>query len=336
MGVCMIMGCFLGAGFVSGREIASYFSKFGNSSIYAIIVAVLLLFILIFAFLFLSSKVTSGMAFCKYYFGKWYKLVYFLMSISVLIVLGSMFAGTEALGRTLDICPPVFVILIAILSCLILMGNIKSLQKINLFLIPFILLMVVCVTWQKVARVNFTGNILFAIASGGNYVFINIVSLGMFLLEIGHKYTLKERILISIISSMIIGVMLYLINNAILGNMLIDETFPTLVLASSNRVLYICMHLSIFFGLFTTLISNALVFSNYLETFIHSRFLSCLCTLILGLILSLFGFKAIIGYVYWIIGLIGGIMLLGVVFKEKGTRISRTNVVRLFNIRGNH
>lgn len=337
IGVCMIMGCFLGAGFVSGREIASYFSRFGESSIYAIIVAILLLFVLIFAFLFLSSKVSNSGDFCRFYFGKFHKVVHFLMSISVLIVLGSMFAGTESLGETLDISTTLFVLMITILACFLIMGNINSLQKINLILIPFILVIVVFVTCRRVGECNFAGNIMYAIASGGNYVLINIVSLGMFLLEIGHKYTRKERILISIISSVVIGVMLFLINNAILDDVLIDKTFPTLVMASSSKILYICMHLSIFFGLFTTLISNALIFTNYLNTFIHSRFISCICTLGLGLILSLLGFKEIIGYVYWLIGLIGGVMLVVVIFKEKGTREPRANnIAKTSNMRNNY
>lgn len=322
-GVCMIMGCFLGAGFVSGREIASYFSKFGKSSIYGIVVAVLLLFSLILAFLFLSSKVHSTRNFCKYYFGRCGNLIYFLMSICVLIVLSSMFAGTISLGQTFHINSHLFVALTLILAYLIVVKNLDTFQNVNLFLIPFVLVMVCIVVWGNMGGCDFAGNIVYSMASGGNYVFINIVSLGMYLLEIGHKYTNKERWLVAIISSVIIGVMLYFINSAILHNMLIDDVFPTLTLAGRSSVLYVCMQISIFFGLFTTLISNAIIFNNYISNVISSRYLSSFVTLSLGLILSSFGFATIVGYIYWIIGVIGGILIVGIILKEKGTKFIR-------------
>lgn len=317
-GVCMIMGCFLGAGFVSGREIASYFSRFGKYSGYGILVATIMLFLLILVFLFLSSKVHSCERFCEVYFGKWGKVIHFLMSICVLIMLGSMFAGTTSLGETFHINSTIFTLITFFLAYLIVSRNVGVLQNVNLFLIPFVLVVVIITIWGSLGKCSISGNMFFAIASGGNYVLINIVSLGMFLIEIGHKYSSKERYLIAIFSSLIIGVMLIFINNAILKNMVIDDVFPLLTMAKSSHILYVCMQIAIFFGLFTTLISNALIFCNYLQSIVHSRRLSCFLTLCLGLLLSIFGFSVIVGYIYWIIGLIGGVLLVGILLKEKG------------------
>ena len=46
----LILGSFLGAGFVSGREIASYFSVFGKYSWIGVIIAILLIFGLLYLF----------------------------------------------------------------------------------------------------------------------------------------------------------------------------------------------------------------------------------------------------------------------------------------------
>ncbi|MGN0960612.1 MAG: hypothetical protein ACI4PF_00265 [Christensenellales bacterium] len=320
-GVCMLLGCFLGAGFVSGREVASYFSRFGNQSIWAVIIATILLFLLILFFLMLSNKTKNFSEFSQFYFGKLNNIADFLMAICVLIITSSMFAGTMSLSETFNINKFVFVGITLVLAFFIVIGNTHSLSKVNIILMPFLILIVLIATYVKGVNNSFDGSIILAVASGSNYVFINIVSIGLFLLEIGHKYTIKEKVLISIISSLVIGIMLIVINNAILNNMLIDEVFPNLTLAKNNKILYICMQLSIFFGLFTTLISNVFILSNYINKFIKHYRISVLVSLIMGLIFSFLGFQTMVGYIYWFIGFIGVIMIFFVIFKEK--RIGR-------------
>lgn len=316
-GVCMVLGCFLGAGFVSGREIASYFSRFGDASIYAIVVAVVLLFSLMLFFFYISSRVDNINDFCRVYFGATSNIARGLMAFCVLIVLSSMFAGTISLGETFGVNKIVFTAITTILAYVIVVGNVERLQNVSVVLIPFLLIIVIIVTICPL-HISWGDGVLLSMASGGNYIFINIVSLGIFLLEIGHKYSKKEKIWISLLSSMIIGIMILLINNAILSSNSIADIFPTLSLSRGRGLLFLAMQISIFFGLFTTLISNALIFSRYLSSFLHSRRISTIITLILGIALSGFGFKQIVGYIYWLIGAIGVVMVFVVIFKEKG------------------
>lgn len=318
-GVCMVLGCFLGAGFVSGREIASYFSRFGDASIYAIMVAVVILFSLMLFFFYISSRVDNINDFCRVYFGATSNIARGLMAFCVLIVLSSMFAGTISLSETFGVNKIVFTAITTILAYTIVVGKVERLQNVSAVLIPFLLTIVIIVTICPLHITMARGEeVVLSMASGGNYIFINIVSLGIFLLEIGYKYSPKEKIWISLLSSIIIGIMILLINNAILSSNCITDIFPTLSLSRGRGVLFLAMQLSIFFGLFTTLVSNALIFSRYLSSFLHSRRISTIITLIIGIALSSFGFKQIVGYIYWLIGLIGVVMVFVAVFKEKG------------------
>lgn len=315
-GVCMLLGCFLGAGFISGREIASYFSKFGNQSIWGVVIATILLFIFTLFFLILSNKTNSFDKFSRYYFGKCDRVANIFMAICVLIISSSMFAGTISLAETFNVNKFVFVIITFILSFLIVKGNINSLSRLNVIIMPLILIVVIVATDTSELARTFDSSVILSIASGSNYIFINIVSLGLFLLEIGYKYTRKEKLLIALISSIIIAVMLFLINNAILCENYIYDVFPNLSMSINNPLLYVLMQISIFFGLFTTLISNVFILSNYINKLIKNYQVSILLSLTSSLLLSFFGFATIVGYIYWFIGLVGVIMIFSVLIKK--------------------
>ena len=81
--VFMILGCFMGAGFVSGREVSAYFSKFGSCSVYSIILVTILLFVLILFFLLLSRKTDSFESFARLYFGRFHIIANWLLAFCV-------------------------------------------------------------------------------------------------------------------------------------------------------------------------------------------------------------------------------------------------------------
>lgn len=315
-GVCMLLGCFLGAGFVSGREVASYFSRFGCMSILAIIVCVILMFLLMLFFLFLSKTKHKGFYFVDSYFGGVSGGIRLLISVSVLIVISSMFAGTMSLAETFGVNKILFMLFTILFAFLIVMGNVKSLANINIILIPLLILILFWVCLEPISFDFFTSNSASAIISGGNYVFINIMSIGLFLLEIGGEYNRKEKVLISAITTFVIAIMLVLVNNAILTNKCIDDTFPVLSLITNSRTLYVILQSAIYFGLFTTLISNVFVLSNYVNVYLKNYKISVILSLVSGVLLSFIGFKFIVGYVYWIIGLIGFVVVVWVGIKE--------------------
>lgn len=319
--VGLLLGSFLGAGFVSGREVASYFSRFGNHSYIAIIVSILLLFLLIIFFLMISQRVRSFSHFTKLYFGKISVIINVLMTICVLIINSSMLAGTMSLAESFSVNKYLFVVITIILAYFIVMGNTQSLSKVNLILIPFVLIILFITSSKCNLQNSLNGSVLLSVVSGCSYVFINIVSVGLLLIEIGHKYNKKEKLLVAIFSSLIIGCVLFVVNKAILANDLVLEMFPSLALARGSHFLYPSMQLSIFFGLFTTLISNTYLLSSYINNFIKSKHMSILFSLLLSWFISTMGFGIIVGYIYWFIGGVGLLIVMGVICREKKNRV---------------
>ena len=138
-GICLILGCFLGAGFVSGREIAFYFAKFGMSSIVSIVVTTIIFLLLTLFFLFLSDKFHNFEAFCSCCFGKYSNIINSLLALSILIISGTMLAGTFSLADELNISNSILVFITMVITFLTVMGNAKSITKVNVFLVPFLI-----------------------------------------------------------------------------------------------------------------------------------------------------------------------------------------------------
>lgn len=322
--VSMVLGCFLGAGFVSGREVASYFSLFGFNSIFGIILATFLLFVLIVLFFLLSYIADSFSKFINIYFGKGGCIINFLFAVSLLILISSMFAGAISLADTLNINKFLLLIITGISVYLVAIGNVKVLSRINNIVMPILILTLLVVTiCNNYCLEQTNNNILLSLVSGSNYVFINIVTLGLFILEIGKHYTLKQKILGSLVSSLIIGVLLYLSNNAIIQYGLVDASMPLLELAlQKNELLGKITSVAIWVGLFTTLVSCVVILSKYINKFVNNIMLSLVIAIISGIIFSNVGFGVIVSYVYSVIGLIGLVVVIRVIAKEKETRIT--------------
>ena len=86
--VFMILGSLLGAGFVSGKEIATYFSTYGRFSVLGIFLLTILIFLLLIFFLSISNKVSSFREFVFKYFGKQGDFLNFLFAFTMLIFIG--------------------------------------------------------------------------------------------------------------------------------------------------------------------------------------------------------------------------------------------------------
>ena len=191
-GICLILGCFFGAGFVSGREIAFYFGRFGWESVIAIVVSMLLFFMLTTFFFTLSKDSDNFYSFSNKYFEKLSCLVNWLLVVCILIISSSMLAGTKSLAEALNINELIFILVTLISAFFVVLGNVRSLSNVNLVLLPILIIILMIVASRGGNEVISHENLCCAILNGGNYVFINIVTLGMFILEIGNKYSKKE------------------------------------------------------------------------------------------------------------------------------------------------
>ena len=315
--VGLILGCFMGAGFVSGREVACYFSQFGNVSYISCVLCGLLFFLLTMLFFAISKKVKSTGEFVSVYFRKNSRLIEWLFAICILILTGSMLAGTFSLAKSLNYNQFLIVLITILLVYFVVTNNIKGLSIVNTILVPFLILILMLTIKGGKTEINSCNNVLVSLLSGATYVFVNIVSLGLLIIEIGHRYSSRERFFISLICSIIITILLLGINYSIISNGLCNNVMPNLVLSNSNKILNIAMQICIYLGLFTTLISNVFLLSRFIFKYVSNRYLSTIIALILGLLISFFGFDNLVGYIYIFIGIVGVLIVFISIKKNK-------------------
>lgn len=316
--VFMILGCFLGAGFVSGKEVATYFSVFGKYSILGILILGVLIFLLLSFFLYLSNKVENFKEFIDKYFGKKSGILTFLFSFSMLIFIGSMFAGNLVLAENFYINKFILIIVTSFLTFVFVTGKSKRLSAINIFIMPIIIFVLIYLSFSLKWGNYRSGNVGLSVFSSISYVFINIVPLGVFLIDLKFTLSKKEIVLTSLITTLVIVFLLTLYNNAIIINNISDMSMPIIVLANKGgTLLKILTFASLYLGLLTTLVSCVFVFSNYVNGYLNNYKHSTMLSIFLGLIISFFGFDAIVSYVYVLIGLIGFYLVFSVIVKEK-------------------
>ena len=318
--IFMILGCFLGAGFVSGREIACYFSAFGKYSYIGIVLACVLMFFLIYMFFRLSKTTNTFDSFVCRYFGKSGAIINWLFALCLFILTSSMFAGSLAIAETINISKIIFALITAVACYFVVIGNVKIIEKISIILVPIIIVVMICICGFKTFQF-YDGDFFLSILSSSNYVFMNIVTLGLFVLETGHSYTKKQSIVVSLTCSIIVFVMLILCNNAIINFDLTQMSMPVLAMSTQKGfVPWIITAITIWIGLFTTIISCVFVLGNFLNKYVKNYKLTIFFTLLATLACSNFGFAFLVGYVYWIIGFVGVILVAKVIIQEKKTQ----------------
>jgi len=314
--VCVLLGCYLGAGFVSGREVAFYFSQYGKASYAGCLFCGLALFFLCMLFFNLPSfkiGVFDG--------NKLSKGIGVLLAICVLIFNASMFAGTYALAISLRIQPIILVFVTVIITFFVVKNNISGISKINIFFIPILIIVLLMTINTNGDFVCDIGNFFGGVVSGIWYVFINIVSIGLLIFDIRNQYSKKQKFLICFIFSFVVFLILCKFNHSIISNGLIFETIPVIKLSGRNDILNVIMYIIIYIAMLTTLISNVYIFAKMLNKKIKNFNCFIIISIFLSSVLSLLGFENFVAYVYTFVGIVGVIMSV-VLFNKKNNIIT--------------
>jgi uncharacterized membrane protein YkvI len=220
-----------------------------------------------------------------------------------------MIAGTYSMADILNYNKFVVVFLTLILAFLVVKNNVEGISKVNIILVPIMILVLIFTIKSGDVVVTDSTAVFSSFVSGGSYVFINIVSLGLLVVEIGQKYSKKEKFIISVICGIIITLLLIGINYSILTNGLCDNMMPNLYLSNRNNFLYFIMKVSLYVGLFTTLISNIFLLKNFLLKYVKNSTISIVISLIFSALLSMCGFDKLVGCIYLFIAFVGLLMV---------------------------
>lgn len=306
----LIIGAFVGGGFASAKEIVVYYSQYGVAGIIFCILSGILLFYLTRMFLMLGKNNSNNYCYTAFIFGKKYNFKSILILCNFVFV-ASMFAGIYELG---EIFKPgfgiYFQITTVILSIILLLKGIKGIEKLNMLLIPILLLSITLVVLFSygnysvgIAESDYFGGLI----NSGLYIFFNILALAVFLIEIGKYYNYDEIKKASIISTIILTSVLLVLSTffVVYYDTMQSISLPIVLLAFniSKYIGYFLLFI-VYIGMFTTLLSSA----YSIKQFYASKFsdsIAAILTLIIGFVFSFFSFEKIVTKFYVLLGVVG-------------------------------
>ncbi|MBE5738618.1 MAG: hypothetical protein E7354_02705 [Clostridiales bacterium] len=320
--VCILLGSFLGAGFASGKEIVTYFTVFGIDSNISIVLATIILFFVMVFYFSVSSKVAGFSGVIRLFFGKFSSVISALFVLCIFILVSTMFAGASSIASAIDVVSWAILIPTSIIVFICNYFSLKGISRINAVVIPFMLMVILMV--YGVGDISFeNGFSIMSSVSAINYVFINMLMMGILIIEIGKGYSKREWFFASMLFSICIGVLLLIANNSlfVVGDLSID--MPILYLAKEKGcVLYICTIISIWLALLTSIISNVFVLETYFDKVIKNRSIRLMLIIAISVIVSMLGFDIMVGYLYSFIGAVGLLFMIVLIKKQRNIKYS--------------
>lgn len=334
--VSTLIGCYIGAGFMSGKEISFYLARFGYISIPFSILCCIAFYFLIKKCMEISSNLKEKNMDYYNFFGNKSFIINLFVCFSAIITIGGTLSGSKSISTMLfgDRC--VIVQLLTMIACfLVCFGGLKKVEVSNFIIVPVMLFYLVFIFIKRLNIGNigysidyFCNNYFYSIISFVFYLCSNFFMLGILLLQIGYKYSKKEAKLTAFITSFVLCFLIvgYCIMLLVCGENVVVAEMPLLVISFNfGKVYGIFSSITLWFALFTTLVSNVFVVSNYLNKLIKSKFLSIMISILSGFIISLFGFSFVVSYLYSVIGMFGIVFLVLVLMPNKTEKFHKSS-----------
>ncbi|MDD4211539.1 MAG: hypothetical protein PHC46_04050 [Clostridia bacterium] len=326
----LILGIVIGAGFASGKEIATFFLDYSNFSSILLVLMAFLIFYIIYIFVrvgrFIKPKAVNDIT--TPIFKKYSKVIDAIVILSLFISTFAMLAGVDALATDVfvDYSFPYFSIILCFLIVLIVMGGLKSLLQVNSIIVPIIIVLVIGIAASflifgnlgvvdlgvEVSFINF-GTGVFSVLL---YVCMNMFTVGIIVAEIGAMINNKGAAKIAIYSMILITICVGIVLIAILNssNLIATSDMPMIRIAySMGEVTGAIYSLVILFGIFTTAIAASFAVNNWLIQFIKDKLIAISIIVTLAFIVSRLGFSNIVQFFYPIEGVFGLVFIVGVI-----------------------
>ena len=306
-----IIGNVIGAGFITGREIATFFcDDFSLSLCYCSF--------LVFSYCFyfaLKSGDGSGGAFVNIS-----ACANVIISSCMVSGLRELFCGISFLRQTENI--EIFVIISAIIAFFISARGMGFVNGFSLVFIPISLVVLFATLFSVCKAECFLSVNVFSSERGMNflhsplvYVCLNVFLSLPVLKSTGVKFSKKGNLILSLFVSLILTFFIFLISAAIVFRGSRLETMPLVSLASGNDVFYRLINTICFVGIYSTLVC-----SYYSAISLFGKkyyFAKCFLLFLITLFLSKFGFGAIVNYFYPFIGVLGLVYIFFSIFSGK-------------------
>ncbi|HHW90625.1 MAG TPA: hypothetical protein GX745_06985 [Clostridiales bacterium] len=309
----LIVATIVGAGFASGRELITFFGKFGYASIPIAALCAVLLFLSLALFMSAGAIIrpNSIEEFNRAVFGRFAPVIDFVLLFNYLIILATMLAGSDSLFEIslFNNNLPVVSILTAILTFIIIYKGFETMLDVNAVLVPVILYMALIISVFSLAHpvpyeMDYSSDIGMVIFFVAIYVSMNIMlSVGVITTI---KLPLKEQIKGATTGSLVIGFFIAILTAAIMraGLNVYNSQMPVMEIAARMNMSFVA-GIIIWAGIFTTILTAVYTINSWTQSFIKNKALSITVILITGLIISRLGFKNIVDSFYPISGVIG-------------------------------
>ena len=332
--IFVIIGVIVGAGFVSGKEIYTFFFAYGKNGLLGILISVILIGYIIYKILKIIKKYNIekyddllNIAINDYKIGKIDKkiILNFIINIFLIVSFFIMSAGFCAyFKQEFDVPEFISSICLSIFCFFILNKNIKGIFILNLILIPIIIMMLTFLGIKSFSNFSqITENIVknnFWILSAILYASYNTITLTSILIPM-KKYIKNNKDILKIVISIVIVILIFfIIIISLLSSIKTDIReieLPAVYAASSFGRLYKYLYGIIIIGaIITTAISSAYGFlnniSNTNEKYKKYSILICFTEIFIPIL----GFSNLINSLYPVFGILGLIQLI-LIFKCK-------------------
>lgn len=303
--VLAMVGTVIGSGFISGKEVAVFFARFGFWSIPCIILAFILFFALFYLILIKSDLILNKLKKSKIFF---YSNLFLCVIFSA-----SMFAGINNLLKFDNFFINFLIFtLILVLCTLIFKKGANVLNKVNLFLVP-IMLVVFLALLSSQSSISLP---LYQSTSSGwsifyciLYVVLNTSNGCVMIASLGENLTKKQKARVSFVSALVLMLVLLFVDIILLQHSsTLSSEMPLLELfvGFEGQV----MRMIIFLGCSTTLFSLVYTSSYLIRGLCNNEFLIFFVSVIMPTMLSLLRFGFIVAYLYPVASVIGLFLLI--------------------------
>ena len=290
-----ILGTVIGAGFISGREVLTFFYGY-NAIISATIFFVL--FFLTVLILFFDQNYTNSV-----YFSIAKPLVY----ISDLVLCAGMLSALDAFYK--ELFPfmdniPLFAVFTLVISNVIVSGGVEGIKSANLFLTP-VIIVIALFSLIFIGNTDYSGSGVSPIKLC-EYVGLNVFTSSVLFVDIGKNSKPKVKIISAITATLVLSAIIVFIIVSFGGadESVLRSDMPLKEIMCENKILNVVFSVALVFGIMTTLLSSHYPVYELVKT---KRFNFLTQTALSALIffISRLGFYNIVSYLYTAMGAIG-------------------------------
>ena len=285
-----IVGCVLGVGFLTGKELVVFFgtkSPFFVSSCFF-----LLFFLLVFLFLSLGKKYKTNdiSVINKSIFGRFGIVFDFVFVATCFVSISAMLAGSQVLFKTIVGGNFPFSLVVAFACSVGLCFGVKTVKKLNLVFVPVVAsLLFVALFPSCKAGIVFKGNIAGVLKALQYCCFNCMLGCAMFL-SCGKSLNLGQRLFCSFASCVVLTLLVFVVLSSANN---VGSDLPLLQIARNNGyfVPYVAVTL---LGILTSLCSCGYTVVSCVEKRSNDKVFSVAIVFICAYLVSLIGFGKIL------------------------------------------